>query len=126
MQVGEIAEKTGASVRSIRYYEQSGLLTSTRRPNGYREFPESTVERVRAIRDLIEAGFTVEEVLSVASCLHAIGVNANCCEQTEALYREKIAKIDHQVDMLLQLRGRIEDRIEELHQGRVASIADQP
>ena len=114
MQVGEIAEQTGVSVRSIRYYEQSGLLYSSRRPNGYREFPPSTVERVRAIRDLIEAGFTIEEVTSVASCLHAIGVNANCSSQTVAIYREKIEKIDHQVETLLHLRGRIEERIAEL------------
>jgi len=114
LQVGEIAARTGVSVRSIRYYEQTGLLYSTRRSNGYREFPPSTVERVKAIRDLLEVGFTIDEVSSVSSCLHAIGVNANCCEQTVAIYRDKLAKIDHQVRTLLQLRERIEERIAEL------------
>jgi DNA-binding transcriptional MerR regulator len=111
MRVGELAARTGASIRSIRYYEQAGLITAVRRPNGYREFQAEAVERVGAIRGLIESGFTVEEILSLSSCLQAAPDDACCCSQTAALYREKLAKIDGQVRTLMQLRGRIESRI---------------
>jgi DNA-binding transcriptional MerR regulator len=114
MQVGQIAARTGVSVRSIRHYERAGLLHASRRPNGYREFDGSAVERVRAIRDLLGSGFTVEEILSLASCLQGGDTCAGCCSQTVALYREKLARIDQQVSTLLDLRRRIEDRISTL------------
>jgi MerR family transcriptional regulator, copper efflux regulator len=111
MKVGEIAARTGVSVRSIRYYEQAGLLHASRRPNGYREFDPAAVERVQAIRDLLGSGFTVEEIASLASCLQGAEACASCCHQTVALYRDKLERIDRQVGTLLELRRRIEDRI---------------
>ncbi|HYH78746.1 MAG TPA: MerR family transcriptional regulator [Longimicrobium sp.] len=111
MRVGELAARTGASIRSIRYYEQAGLLTATRRPNGYREFDAGAVERVGAIRGLLEAGFTIDEILSLSSCLTASADDLDCCGQTAALYRGKLEKIDLQMRTLAQLRGRIQERI---------------
>jgi DNA-binding transcriptional MerR regulator len=111
MRVGELAARTGASIRSIRYYEQAGLLAAVRRPNGYREFDGGAVERVRAIRGLLESGFTVEEILSLSSCLTASADDCDCCGQTATLYREKLAKIDLQMRTLAQLRERVTQRI---------------
>jgi DNA-binding transcriptional MerR regulator len=110
MRVGEIAEQTGVSVRAIRYYEQAGLLHAPRRANGYREFDASAVERVRAIRDLLDVGFTIEEVVSLSPCL-AGGEDAPCRTQTVSLYRDKLDRINQQVATLLQLRERIQERI---------------
>jgi DNA-binding transcriptional MerR regulator len=111
MKVGEVAERTGVSVRSIRHYERAGLLTATRKPNGYREFDGTAVERVRAIRHLLETGFTVEEVLSLSGCLMGAAPDTNCGERTLALYRDKVAKIEQQMRTLQQLKQRIEERI---------------
>ena len=111
MRVGELSARTGVSVRSIRYYEQAGLLPAARRPNGYRVFDEGAVERVTAIRGLLETGFTIEEVQSLSSCLTAAGDDVCCCTQTVALYRSKLARIDLQLATLATLRGRIEERI---------------
>lgn len=111
MRVGELSARTGVSIRSIRYYEQAGLLPAARRPNGYREFDASSVERVEAIRSLLETGFTLDEVRSLSACLTSAGDDACCCTQTVALYRAKLARIDLQLGTLAQLRGRIEERI---------------
>lgn len=111
MQVGEIAELTGASIRSIRYYEQAGLIRAARRDNGYRDFDAAAVDRVRVIRELLETGFTIEEIASLASCLQEACKSARCCSQTVSLYRHKLEKIERQVDTLTRLRERIEERI---------------
>jgi DNA-binding transcriptional MerR regulator len=111
MQVGELSERTGVSVRSIRYYEQAGVLPATRRGNGYREFDPSAVERVRAIRNLLETGFNLEDVQSVATCLQGADTNTRCCSQTVSLYRDKLTQIDGQLQTLTELRRRIEERI---------------
>ncbi len=123
MRVGELAARTGASIRSIRYYEQAGLLTAVRQPNGYREFGAGAVERVRAIRGLLESGFTVEEILSLSSCLTASADDCDCSVQTAALYREKLAKIDLQMRTLAQLRERVAQRIAALDPCAVAAAA---
>ncbi|MFI5235824.1 MAG: MerR family transcriptional regulator [Gemmatimonadales bacterium] len=114
MQVGELAERTGVSVRSIRYYEQAGLLRATRRANGYRDFGDPAVERVRAVRDLLETGFTVDEVLSLAGCLQAAAPGTHCGVRTAQLYGRKLAKVDGQLRTLRQLRDRIKERITRL------------
>ena len=111
MRVGELSASTGVSVRSIRHYERSGLLDATRRANGYREFDPSSVDRVRVIRDLIDSGFTVEEIGSLASCLYGPEISAGCCARTVSLYRAKLARIDQQLGTLVRLRERIEERV---------------
>ena len=111
MRVGEVAEQTGVSVRSIRHYEQAGLLPAVRRDNGYRDFDASAVERVRAIRDLLEAGFTVHEILSLADCLQDAASSVRCHDQTAALYRDKLARVEGQLRTLRQLRSRLRARL---------------
>ena len=111
MRVGEIAERAGVSVRAIRYYERAGLLPAVRRANGYREFEPAVVDRVRAIRDLLDVGFTIDEIVSLSPCLQGAANDAPCRTQTVTLYREKLDRINQQVNTLLDLRQRIQERI---------------
>ena len=110
MQVSELAERAGVTVRMIRHYENAGLLHAVRLPNGYREFAPSAVERVGAIRDLLETGFTVDEVVSLAGCLQGSG-DARCGARTAAIYRRKLVKIEEQLATLGRLRRTIKARL---------------
>ena len=111
MRVGEIAKETGASVRSVRYYERAGLIRAARRENGYREFDLSAVGRVRAIRHLLETGFTLDDITALASCLDSAAPDPRCSAQAVAIYRDKLARIDVQMRTLAALRERIEAQI---------------
>ncbi|WP_280384091.1 MerR family transcriptional regulator [Nocardia wallacei] len=62
MRIGELARRTGATRRALRYYEEQGLLPDRRSPNGYREYDEHAVRLVDDIRRLLSVGFTAEEV----------------------------------------------------------------
>jgi MerR family copper efflux transcriptional regulator len=63
MKIGEVAERGGVNLQTIRYYEREGLLPQPPRlPSGYRVFPERTVRRVRFIKRAQELGFTLAEV----------------------------------------------------------------
>ena len=57
MTIGELAEMSGASARSIRYYEAAGLLTPKRLSNSYREFDRADIETVKQIGLLLQLGF---------------------------------------------------------------------
>ena len=58
MKIGELAERTGIPTRMLRYYEQQGLLTSTRTANGYRAYTDDDVERATRVRGLVQAGLS--------------------------------------------------------------------
>ncbi|MBB5850899.1 MerR family transcriptional regulator [Amycolatopsis umgeniensis] len=56
MKIGELARKTGVSVRALRYYEEEGLIRPGREDNGYRDFRDGSVEAVVRIRGMLDAG----------------------------------------------------------------------
>jgi DNA-binding transcriptional MerR regulator len=111
VQIGELATETGVSVRAIRYYERAGLLPATRRTNGYRDFGTAAASRVRVIRDLLDTGFTIEEIVSLAECLEGPTGCVDCCAKTKAVYRAKLEKVNAQMQTLATLRERIEHRM---------------
>jgi DNA-binding transcriptional MerR regulator len=71
MRIGDLAAATSASVRSLRYYEEQGLLTATRTPGGQREYGEGAVDRVRLVQQLFAAGLTSRTVVRLLPCVDA-------------------------------------------------------
>lgn len=65
MKIGEAAQASGASPRALRLYEDEGLIVPGRFSNGYRDYCPGTIDRVRTIRRLIEAGLPVRLVKEV-------------------------------------------------------------
>jgi DNA-binding transcriptional MerR regulator len=63
LKIGELAERTGTTAPTIRYYEEIGLLpTPTRQGGGQRRYGEDAVRRLTFVRRLREFGFTIEQV----------------------------------------------------------------
>ncbi|MFK0154768.1 MerR family transcriptional regulator [Streptomyces sp. NPDC090493] len=109
MRIGEVAAKAGVSVRSLRYYEQHGLLHATRNPGGQRQYPDDAVERVRLIQQLYAAGLpsrTIRDVLPFADSGHASP------ELLDLLAAER-DRIDRQMADLRSVRDRLDDMITE-------------
>ncbi|MFI5833333.1 MerR family transcriptional regulator [Micromonospora sp. NPDC051300] len=69
MRIGELSARTGVSARSIRYYEQQGLLAAVRTASGQRVFGESAVERVRLIQRLFDAGLSSRRMSELLPCV---------------------------------------------------------
>ena len=63
MRIGELAQRAGVNVQTVRYYERRGLLDDPRgRGAGYREYGDATLDRLRFIRRAQELGFTLSEI----------------------------------------------------------------
>ncbi|MGA4844038.1 MerR family transcriptional regulator [Streptomyces sp. G45] len=71
MRIGELAARTDASVRSLRYYEEQGLLHSRRSPSGQRHYTEAEVERVRFLQRLYAAGLSSRTIAELLPCVDA-------------------------------------------------------
>ncbi|MEU4804542.1 MerR family transcriptional regulator [Actinosynnema sp. NPDC023587] len=78
MQIGEVAARTGLSLRTIRHYEQTGLVTpSARSRGGFRLYTEADVARLTVVRRMKPLGFTLEQMrdlLDVTDRLDSGGV----------------------------------------------------
>lgn len=70
MKIGELAQKTGVPARMLRYYEEQGLITPRRLDNGYREYGEYLVHRVRKIRGLLDSGIPTRIIGDMLPCLN--------------------------------------------------------
>ncbi|MEV8548078.1 MerR family transcriptional regulator [Streptomyces sp. NPDC051572] len=63
MQIGEVAARTELSLRTIRHYEETGLVTpSARSQGGFRLYTESDVARLMVVRRMKPLGFTLDEM----------------------------------------------------------------
>ena len=103
MRIGALAKDTGVSAKTIRFYEETGVLPPARRAaNGYRQYDESDAQRLRFIRNARLWDFSLEQLKEVlalrergeAPCVHVIG-----------LLEQKMEQIDAQIRHLQELRG---------------------
>jgi len=71
VRIGELSRRTGASIRSLRYYEEQGLLTSTRSASGQRHYTEDAVERLGYLRRMFTAGLSSSTIAKLLPCIDA-------------------------------------------------------
>ena len=70
MQIGEVAEHVGLSLRTIRYYEEVGLVTpSARTAGGFRLYSDADVARLRLVRRMKPLDFSLQEMRDVLALL---------------------------------------------------------
>ncbi|UQN30165.1 MerR family transcriptional regulator [Brachybacterium kimchii] len=100
LRIGELARRTGVSVRSLRYYESRGLLAAERTGGGQRSYQEEAVDRVLLIQQLFAAGLSSGDIAELLPCMRSGRTTAAMVERLE---RE---------------RARMEDQIEQLHAAR--------
>ncbi|GAA1102775.1 MULTISPECIES: MerR family transcriptional regulator [Nesterenkonia] len=115
MHIGELAERTGLSLRTIRHYGDVGLLpASGRTEGGFRLYSEADQQRLMRIKYLKPLGFSLEELTEVVALLELDSLDADQRERAQASLehvvreREKLAAYLVQADLLAdQLRGQL-------------------
>ncbi|MFI9161299.1 MerR family transcriptional regulator [Kitasatospora aureofaciens] len=103
MRIGQLSQRTGTSERLIRYYESAGLLSSTRLPNGYRDYEPSAEQTVRQIRALLAAGLPTRLIGQVLPCGQPDGPLLACPGVLTKL-RTQLAELDRRAEELDQAR----------------------
>ncbi|MFC4508567.1 MULTISPECIES: MerR family transcriptional regulator [Streptomyces] len=106
MRIGELASRAGVSVRSVRYYEEQGLLTSTRSPSGQRHYTEGEVERLAFIQQLYAAGLSSRTIAELLPCVDTPSEeHSDSALERLALERERLSR--HIAD-LVRTRGTLD------------------
>lgn len=101
MNVGEAARASGLPAKTIRYYEEIGLISPARAANGYRDYAGDDIHRLAFLRRARRLGFSVEE-----------------CRQLMALYRDR-SRASHDVrEIAVAHVAAIEEKVRELQSMR--------
>ncbi|MHA6534472.1 MerR family transcriptional regulator [Paenibacillus sp. BAC0078] len=114
MKIGELAAKTGVSVRSLRYYERQGLIAPLRQANGYREYSPLAVETVETIKLYLNLGLSTEEIAGFLNCV--LKNKEAFCAEVMPLYRSKLEDIERQLVQLNQIKLNLQQRIASIQQ----------
>ncbi len=116
MHIGELAERTGLSLRTLRHYDEVGLVkASGRTDGGFRVYTETDYERLMLIRRMKPLGFSLEEM---ADLLSVVDDGESATDASQALdqfvaqaierrekLREQIAMADEFIDLLESRRS---------------------
>jgi DNA-binding transcriptional MerR regulator len=110
MRIGDLSAQTGVSRRLIRYYEVNGLLNSRRTTNGWREFEDDAMIRVRNIRELLDSGLNIADIQRVAPCLDG-EIDPAYCHEALAMYNDRLDALEHQYTQVSKHRDALRRRI---------------
>ncbi|GIF10285.1 MerR family transcriptional regulator [Actinoplanes teichomyceticus] len=106
MRIGDLAARAGVSVRSVRYYEEQGLLTSVRSPSGQRHYTDHEVDRVAFIQRLYTAGLSSRTIAELLPCVDAPSLeNADAAMQRMAQERDRLSA---HIDELIRTRDSLD------------------
>lgn len=111
MRIGELARRAGVNVQTVRYYERRRLLRDPRRrADGYREYTQATLDRLRFIKRAQELGFSLAEIeelltLRLDPGTKAADVKARA-EAKIAEIEQKLRDLEHIRHALVHLAGR--------------------
>ncbi len=126
LRIQEVAAETGLTPRSIRYYEEMGLLAPAARSNGaYRLYDADDLERLRFIRDLRDdAGFSLAEIGQLLEDEQARQRNRERFRATQdaaerrALVADALGVVDRQMSTLRAKRDRLDAMLEAVGERR--------
>ena len=91
IQIGEVAERTGLSINTIRHYDQAGLVVpSARSQGGFRLYTDSDVERLLLIRRMKPLGFSLEQMRELLDTTDRLTSNAKLKAAETARLRDVV------------------------------------
>jgi MerR family copper efflux transcriptional regulator len=105
MKIGEVAARAGVPAKTIRFWEQQGLLADpARTPAGYRDYSTEVVDRLTFIRHAQSAGFRLDQVRQVLD----IGDSGDApCQHVSHLIDERLAQVEERLAELEETRDKL-------------------
>ena len=106
MRIGELAEKTGVTTKTIRYYEGIGVVPEPERmANGYRLYDQADVDRLQFVRDAQAAGLSLVEINLI---LDLRDQGESTCEHVIEILESHLSAVDRQLVELRRTRDQLQ------------------
>ena len=108
MNISEAAARSGLPPKTIRYYEEIGLMTPRRGANGYRAFEEADVHRLAFLARARTLGFTVEDCRAL---LALWGDRERASADVRRIASGHLARIERKIEALAAMRGTLSELV---------------
>ena len=102
MNIGDVAEKTGLPSKTIRYYEDIGLIHPIRGANGYRAFSPEDVHKLAFLSRAQSLGFSIEDCRAL---LQLYEDRSRASADVRRVAEEHLVRIEHKIKELEGLRS---------------------
>ena len=112
MNIGLAAEKSGLPPKTIRYYEEIDLIKPSRAGNGYRDYSETDIHRLRFLQRSRSLGFSIEECRLLLSLYED---DRRASADVKSIAQDKIAEVDRKIRELKALRQTLATLSENCH-----------
>jgi Cu(I)-responsive transcriptional regulator len=109
MNIGEVASRAGLPAKTIRYYEDIGLIKPLRDDNGYRAFRDSDLHKLAFLSRARALGFTIEDCRTLLA-LYADEERAS--SDVKAVAQEHLTQIDEKIAQLRSMRATLSDLVQ--------------
>ncbi|MDA7429363.1 Cu(I)-responsive transcriptional regulator [Primorskyibacter aestuariivivens] len=112
MNIGEVAQRSGLPAKTIRYYEEIGLVRPLRSSNGYRAFRESDIHKLSFLGRARALGFSIDD------CRTLLGLyedESRESAQVKAVAQEHLAAIDDKIAQLKSMRETLSELVHACH-----------
>ena len=109
MFIGELATESGFSKDTIRYYEKVGLIQSdgyVRQANNYKNYSSKTLERLRHVKELKGAGFTLLEIIDLLQSFQKVD---DPCSGLQKKLADKVEKLNDKIKSLESYKNTIQN-----------------
>lgn len=121
LKIGQVSEQSDLPVKTIRFYEERGLIEAAKRTSGgFRLFEPSVLPRLSFIRRSQALGLSLNDIQDILGIADS---GQRPCKDVRHKFQEKIAEIDQRIQELTQLKGQLQVLIAEADQ-REALDAD--
>jgi MerR family transcriptional regulator, repressor of the yfmOP operon len=125
IRIGDLARRTGLTVRTIRYYEELGLLESVKRvEGGVRVYTHDDERRLRFIQRLKVLGLTLQEMLELESLYRRERTNRAVLPKLIEILDRHLAQTMERVESLLSLRDQIRTERERIARRLLEEVSD--
>jgi DNA-binding transcriptional MerR regulator len=111
MLIGELASRAKTSTRTLRYYEEQGLVQPQRDANGYRQYDDAELRVVHEIRSLLAVGFGLDDIKPFVACLRAGNSSGHVCPDSVVVLRRKLAEVDGYLSQLAEIRQQLHTQL---------------
>lgn len=106
---GDMARVTGNTLRTVRFYEESGILTPHHRsPGGHRLFGKQQLERLHFVSDMRATGMSLEDIRSLLSLKDGATDGALAAESTAAALDVQLSALDEKIALLGRVRQELQ------------------
>lgn len=109
MNIGDVATRTGLPAKTIRYYEDIGLITPQRDLNGYRRFREQDLHKLTFLGRARALGFTIEDCRTLLALYED---QSRASADVKQVARDHLARIETKITDLIAMRDTLTELVD--------------